>query len=104
MKRVFLLVVAISTVLCLQSNAAVQTEQLTDSAYMYNGGYSEATAEEVLIAKNRANGKPSEPIYNKSYNKFVRFCRNVYGYLDPASDTDERIHHDIHMSPSAKDL
>ena len=104
MKRVFLLVVAISTVLSLQSNATVTSDQLTDSAYMYNNGYSEATAEEVLIQKSRVSGKPSEPIYDKSYNKFVRFCRNVYGYIDPASDTDERIHHDIHMSPSAKDL
>ena len=104
MKRVFLSVVALSTILCLQSNAAVTTDQLTDSAYMYNNGYSEAAAEEVLISKSRANGKPSEPIYNKSYNRFVRFCRNVYGYLDPAQDTDERIHHNIHMSPNVKDL
>ena len=36
--------------------------------------------------------------------QIVKFCRNVYGYLDPASDNDERIHHDIHMSPNVRDL
>ena len=56
-----------------------------------------------MLLKNRTSGKPAEPVYEK-HNKFVRFCRNLYGYLDPAQDTDERIHHDIHMSPNFRDL
>jgi len=102
MKRNLLLVLAVFAFTCIQSNAAITVEQMTEPDYVINNGYSEATAEEVLLIKNRVNGKPSEPM--KHYNKFVRFWRNAYGYLDPAYDTDERIHHNIHMSPSAKDL
>ena len=61
-------------------------------------------AEEIAIMKNRTEGKPAEPLYEKKHGKFVRFWRNVYGYLDPAQDTDERIHHDVHMSPNVRDL
>ena len=86
------------------ANAAISVNQLTEPDYVINNGYSEATAEEVMIMKNRVSGQPSEPLFEKKHNAFIRFCRNIYGYLDPASDTDERIHHDIHMSPSAKDL
>jgi hypothetical protein len=104
MKKNLILAAALFTFACVQSNAAITVEQMTEPDYVINNGYSEATAEEVMLIKNRANGKPSEPAYLKSKNKFVRFCRNMYGYLDPAQDTDERIHHDVHMSPNFRDL
>lgn len=104
MKRNLLLIMALFSLACVQVNSAVTVEQLTEPDYVINNGYSEATAEEILLIKNRVSGQPAEPIYQRSHNRFVRFCRNVYGYIDPAHDTDERIHHDIHMSPSAKDL
>ena len=87
-----------------QANASVTVEQSTEPDYVINGGYSEATAEEIMLVKSRVNGQPSEPLAAQSHNKFVRFWRNVYGYLDPAQDTDERIHHNIHMSPNVRDL
>ena len=99
-----LLVLALFTALCLQASASVTVEQTTDPEYIINSGYSEATAEEILIAKNRALGKPAEPLYESSGNRFTRFWRNVYGYIDPAASTDRRIHHDINLSPSARDL
>ena len=104
MKRNLLLIMAVSTALCLNSYAAVTPEQVTEPEYLINNGYSEVTAEEVMISKNRTAGKPAEPLYDKSRNKFVRFWRNLYGYIDPASDTDERYHHDIHQSPNWRDL
>ena len=104
MKRNLLLILALFTFACVQSDAAITVEQMTEPDYIINNGYSEGTAEEVMLIKNRVNGKPIEANTVKKRNKFVRFCRNVYGYLDPAQDTDERIHHDIHLSPSAKDL
>ena len=104
MKKNLILVMALFTFTCVQSNAAITVEQMTEPDYIINNGYSEATAEEIMLIKNRTNGKPAESASLKSRNKFVRFCRNLYGYLDPAQDTDERIHHDIHMSPSYKDL
>lgn len=99
-----LLLLGLFVALCAQANAAVTVEQTTEPEYVINSGYSEAFAEEVLISKQRANGQPSEPLYEKKHNGFTRFWRNIYGYLEPAYDTDERIHHDIHMSPSWKDL
>ena len=104
MERKLVLSLAMATILCLQSHAAISSNQLTEPDYVINNGYSEATAEEIMLIKNRTNGKPYEPISDKKHNKFVRFCRNVYGYIDPAQDTDERMHHDVHMSPSVKDL
>ena len=102
MRRNLLLLLVLLMLGCIQVKAAVTPEQLLEPDYVINNGYSEATAEEVMLVKNRVNGTPAEPLYEK-HNRFVRFCRNVYGILDPAQDTDERIHHDIHMSPSAKD-
>lgn len=99
-----LLVLVLFSAICLQTNANVTVEQTTDPEFVINSGFSEAFAEEVMIAKQRANGQPAEPLYEKKHNKFVRFWRNIYGYADPSWDTDERIHHDIHMSPSWKDL
>ena len=47
---------------------------MIDPENMINGGYSEVTAEQVLILKNRYDGKPCEPLYEKKYNnKFVNF-------------------------------
>ena len=102
MRKSLLLVFALLMFGCIQANAAVTVEQLTEPDYVVNNGYSEATAEEVMMVKSRVNGQPSEPMYEK-HNKFVRFWRNLYGYLDPAQDTDERIHHDVHLSPNFRD-
>ena len=102
MKRSLLFISALFMFSCVSVGAAVTVEQSTEPDYIINSGYSEATAEEIMMVKSRVNGQPSEPLYDK-HNKFVRFWRNVYGYLDPAQDTDERIHHDIHMSPNFRD-
>ena len=104
MKRILLSIIALFAFVSVQANAATTVEQLTEPDFVINNGYSEAMAEEIMISKNRINGKPSEPLYEKKHGRFVRFCRNLYGYIDPAQDTDERIHHDIHMSPNVKDL
>lgn len=104
MRRNLLIVMALLVAFGIRANASVTLEQSTDPEYMINGGFSEATAEEVTIMKNRIDGKPVEPLYEKKHGKFYRFCRNLYGYLDPAVDTDERIHHDVQMSPSWRDL
>ena len=104
MRRNLLLVLALFTALCVQANAEVTPQQVSDPEYMINGGYSEVAAEEVLILKNRLEGKPCEPLYEKNNNKFVRFFKNCYSYIDPAQDSEERYHHDVHMSPSWHDL
>ena len=104
MKKNLLIVLALLTLTSIQVKASVTVEQMTEPDYVINSGYSEATAEEILLTKNRVNGKPAETLYN-NHNKFVRFCRNVWGnFIDPAQDNDERIHHNIHMSSSPRDL
>lgn len=106
MRRNLLLVLALFLAMGIPAGATLTVEEQTSPEYIINNGYSEATAEEVMIVKNRVNGKPVEPLYEKKYskNKFVRFWQNVYSYIDPSIDSDERLHHDIHMSPSYKDL
>ena len=104
MRKNLLLVLALFTALCVSVRAEVTPDQLIDPEYMINGGYSEVTAEEVLIIKNRVNGKPCEPLYEKKQNFIVRGWRKFYSYIDPAQDNDERLHHDIKMSPSFSDL
>ena len=104
MRKNLLLVLALFTAICVSVRAEVTPEQLTDPEYMINGGYSEVTAEEVLILKNRANGRPCEPLYEKKQNILVRGWKKFYSYIDPAQDSDERLHHDIKMSPSFSDL
>ena len=104
MRRNLLLVLALFTVLCVSVRAEVTPQELTDPEYMINGGFSEATAEEVFIQKNRTAGKPCEPLYEQNNNKFVRFLKNCYSYLDPTQDSEQRYHHDIKQSPSWSDL
>ena len=84
--------------------AAVTVEQMTEPEYVINTGYSEAVAEDIFVSKSRANGKPIEALYPKATNPFTKFCRALYGYTEPTFDTYDRLHHNIHLSPSWSDL
>lgn len=104
MRRNLLFLAALCAFIAAPAMAAVTVEETTDAEYLINSGYSQAVAEDVFMTKNRVSGKPIEPLYEKSQNKFVRVCKKFYAYIDPAVDTDDRLHHDIHMSPSFSDL
>ena len=84
--------------------AGITSEEVTDAEYLINSGYSQSTAEDVFILKNRHAGKPIEPLYEKSGSPFVKGWRKFYSYLDPSQDEVDRIHHDIKLSPSYTDL
>ena len=91
--------------LCSQSFASVAVEQTTDPEYVINSGFSEALAEDMVMLKNRVNGEPIEPLYEKSNNKFVKAWRYFHSYLDPSIENDyERYHHNIKLNPSFTDL
>ena len=104
MRRNLLFLAALCAFIAAPAMAAVTVEETTDAEYLINSGYSQAVAEDVFMTKNRVSGKPIEPLYEKSQNKFVRVCKKFYAYIDPAVDTDDRLHHDIHMSPDFSDL
>lgn len=104
MRRNLFLVLALFSALCISARADVTPAQLTDPEYIINGGYSEMAAEEVMISKKRALGEPSEPLYEKQHNKFVRFLKGFYSYLDPSVDSQEFYHHDIQNAPGFRDL
>lgn len=104
MRRRLLFVTALFMVLSISARADITVSQQTDAEYLINNGYSEASAEEVLIMKNRVAGQPSEPLYEEKNNKFVRLWKSFYSYLDPAQDSAERYHHDIKLSPHYTDL
>ena len=100
-----LLILALLSIVCIPAYAGISSEEYSSPEYMINSGWSEATAEQVFLEKNRKAGKPAEPLYDKTGNKkYLNFFRNIYGYVDPSIDTEERYHHDIHLSPSWKDL
>ena len=95
----------LGVLITIPANSAVTVEETTDAEYLINSGYSQVVAEDVFIQKNRAKGKPVEPLYEKSQNKFVKACKKLHAYIDPAIDVpDERLHHDIRLSPSPADL
>ena len=106
MKRVVFLfsLFLIFSVASAPSRASVTVEQSTDAEYLINAGYSQLSAEDVFVSKNRANGEPIEPLYNKKYNRLVRGWKALWGYVDPANDEYDRIHHDVHPSPFFSDL
>ena len=104
MRRNLFLVLALFSALCVSVRAEVTPAQLTDPEYIINGGYSEMAAEEVMILKKRALGEPSEPLYEKQHNKFVRFLKGCYSYWDPSVDSQEFYHHDIQSAPGFRDL
>ena len=104
MKRKLLLILAIFTAVCMQTNAQITVEETTAPDYLINNGYSEATAEEVMLVKNRIAGKPVEPLYEYEMSGFKKFLKNCYSYIDPSiDDSEERYHHNIRLSPSFKD-
>ena len=104
MKRNLLYFMILGVLITIPANSAVTVEETTDAEYLINSGYSQVVAEDVFIQKNRAKGKPVEPLYEKSQNKFVRACKKFYSYLDPGIENVDRIHHDIKISPSTSDL
>ena len=104
MKKRLLLTLALVSLVCISVMADITPQEAASPEYLINYGYSEATAEQVMIQKNRIEGKPCEPLYEKNHNKFVRFLKNCYSYIDPAVDSEERYHHDIKLSPHYTDL
>ena len=104
MNKNLLLVVALCAFAVAPSIASVTLEESTDAEYLYNQGYSQLTVEDVFMLKNRVNGQPIEPLYEKSQNKFVRACRKLYASLDPGLDEPDRLHHDVSPSPALSDL
>ena len=104
MRRELLFGIALAAFITLPTMAAVTVEETTDAEHLLNSGYSEITAEDIFMLKNRATGKPVEPLYEKSQNKFVRACKKIYAYIDPSQDAPDRLHHDVAPSPSWSDL
>ena len=99
-----ILFVILMSLISLPAMADLAREEMTETEYLINAGYSQATAEDVFVMKNRALGKPIEPLYETSDNFIVRGWRKFYSYIDPAQATVDKIHHDIQLAPSASDL
>ncbi len=104
MKRSLILILGLTLFTVMPTMAAVTVEETTDAEYLMNSGYSQLTAEDVFVQKNRATGKPIETLYDTSSNKLVNLWKRFYAYLDPGIDSVDRVHHDIKPSPSFTDL
>lgn len=104
MRKELIFGIALAALMVAPCIAAVTVEETTDAEHLINQGFSQTFAEDVFVQKNRANGKPIEPLYEKSQNKFVKFCRAIFAYVDPAQETYDKLHHDIKDAPSFFDL
>lgn len=104
MRRNLLFLLAVAAFISAPAMAELTVEQTTDAEYVINSGYSQTMAEDMFMLKNRASGKPIEPLYEKSQNKLVRGWKKFYSYVDPAQENEDRIHHDIKLSPAYTDL
>lgn len=107
MKTKLLLFAVVAMTIQLQSGAAVSVDYSTNPAYLQNYGLSAQTADMVQINKARAVGAeyytPAEQA-DANHNKFVRFWRNFYQYMDPAADDYSYEHHNTTPAPSYTDL
>ena len=103
-RKIILLGFILSIFAVIPSGASVTVEQSTDPEYVINQGYSQLTAEDIYMMKNRVNGAPIEPLYNKNENVLVKGWKAFWGYVDPGRDEFDRLHHNIKPTPSASDL
>ena len=89
MKKSLFYFILVALIIALPVQAKVTVEESTDAEYLINAGYSQVVAEDVHMLKNRVNGKSIEPLYEQSNssNKFVKYWRKLYAYLDPAQDS-----------------
>jgi len=103
-RKVILFSLIMSAFALIPAHAAVTPEQTIDAEYVMNQGYSQMTAEDVFMLKNRALGKPVEPLYRRDQNVMVRGWKAFWGYFDPAREQYDRLHHNIKPSPAFSDL
>ena len=104
MRKNLLLAFAFMAFITAPAFASVTVEQGTDPEYLYNQGYSQMMSEDVFMQKNRANGNPVEPLYDAPQGVFVKAWRWFNGYVDPAYEQYDRLHHDIKTKSSFSDL
>lgn len=106
MKKV-LLIALLATTTQLQSNAAISVDQTTDPNILQLNGYSAQTTDAVSVGKARATHQEyytADEAAFKKQNKFVRFWRKFYVYMDPAAEDYSFYHHDTDTTPSYTDL
>ena len=103
-RRVLFLSLILSAVAIIPAMASVTVEQATEPEYVMNQGYSAITAEDVNMVKNRHTGKPVESLYDRNDNVMVRGWNAFWGYIDPAHENYDRLHHNIKPSNSFSDL
>jgi len=104
MKRNLFLLFVLGMFVCSSAIAEVTVTESTDTEYIINSGYSQAVAEDIFMQKNRVLGKPIEPLYEKPQSKYVQGWFKFWSYLDPARETEDKIHHDVKITPSYTDL
>ena len=103
MRRKLFYGLVLSAFLTVPAQAGISIEETTDPEYLINTGYSQLLIEDAFMLKNRAMGKPIEPLYETSPNKLVRLWKKFHAYVDPALDAQDRLHHDIKPNPSFTD-
>ena len=105
MKKLLLLSIMLS--IPMMANASIVVEDTTNEVVLRNQGFSKGLTKMVNASKARANSQEyysDEELQYNNPNKFVRFWRKFYAYMDPAAETYSIYHHDIEETPSYTDL
>ena len=102
-----LLVMIVTAATQIQGFAAISVDQTTSPAVLQNKGFSAQTTDIVNVSKARANGleyyTPDEEAYKKQ-NKFVRFWRKLYVYIDSAAEDYSFYHYNTNTTPTYQEL
>lgn len=92
MKKNLLLLVCLLG-LSLPASAVISPEELASPTYTMQHGYSAEMARLIDLQNTQITGAPKtyvnpDPAWYET-NKFVKFVRNVFIYLDPALDNEK---------------
>ena len=107
MKKIFLIVSALTIIANLPSFAELTVQDTTSEEYLKNQGYSKSVINAVQRSKCVASGEKYVAPVDKGYqrNPIVKFVKRIITYIDPALDDDSFYNkHNIHTSPSIEDL
>lgn len=106
MKNCFL-ILGIMSLLTLPACAELTTSDTVNKDYLKNHGYSPALIQATQKSVAQINGEETTAQYEKEVykNNVVKGIRRFFMYIDPSYDDQSFMNdHEIHTSPSYKDL
>lgn len=101
-----ILITAIALLMTAPAFAELTVDDASSPAYLKNHGYSDTVIWATQKTKYDVNGeKWVQPDEEEKYNPFIRVCRKVFMYFDPALDNKTFFNnHNINSTTRYDDL